>query len=251
MPARQNAVLTWPPTTAPGILFVPPQLVRRAVVALALTSAMTTRANLPPWTVATALPAVQLLRGNPQAVFQQIFFTALDWHSVVRVIRPDLAVPTKASFILPVPLCFRIHFPGQAVPAGHFFRIIRVFRADQAVPTRRIHYTRIRHLPETPGREYRTFQKNQYARSASSRAHGTKKVHGAIADFHNDGPEHCLSPYQDRADRPGVCPGPLVKQVDGDNAPCSVQAAASAISAAASTCSTPAQPMMKSLAFCA
>ena len=77
MPAGKDTVATRPGTATPGVLLVPPQFVRRAVITTASTGAMTTRANFPPGTVATT-SAAQLLRENAQAVGQRIvIFTNL------------------------------------------------------------------------------------------------------------------------------------------------------------------------------
>ena len=84
--AGQNAVTTWLGTTAPGLLLVAPQLVRRAATALAGAPAGTvpTWENRPSGAITTT-SMFQLLRGNPQAVGQWIRLAANKVHDLQHV----------------------------------------------------------------------------------------------------------------------------------------------------------------------
>ena len=84
MATGQNAVTTWLGTAAPRVLFVTPQLVRRAVIATAFARAMSTRENRPSGAVATtSMP--QLLWANPQAVGQWIRLVVNKVHDLQHV----------------------------------------------------------------------------------------------------------------------------------------------------------------------
>ena len=174
VPAGQNAVTAWLHAATPRVLFVPPQLVRRAVVTLAFAGAMSARANLPPRPVATT-SVFQLHWVDPQAVGQRISFTATT-------------------------LRFRRH----AIPANP----IRPNHVRLGLP-------------------------------------GLLLRRNPILNFDH---RFLLS---DSADRLGVCPRSTLIKWTGTLPRVLSQAAAVAISVSASTCSTPAHPRMKSLAFCA